>query len=75
MLIDETTNFYLSFIYLFIFKILINISIQIIRIIFLYFQTDEKFSLDFQRYVDVDLLAKSKGWFIVEYLYPYLAGV
>lgn len=56
MLIDETTNFYLSFIYLFIFKILINISIQIIRIIFLYFQTDEKFSLDFQRYVDVDLL-------------------
>lgn len=60
MLIDETTNFYLSFIYLFIFKILINISIQIIRIIFLYFQTDEKFSLDFQRYVDVDLLAKSK---------------
>lgn len=62
MLIDETTNFYLSFIYLFIFKILINISIQIIRIIFLYFQTDEKFSLDFQRYVDVDLLAKSKRW-------------
>lgn len=47
MLIDETTNFYLSFIYLFIFKILINISIQIIRIIFLYFQTDEKFLLIF----------------------------